>query len=125
MQKYFFVKANGKYVKIELQEILYVEGCGNYLKIVTERRSHLVLITMKRMEKLLPTYSFKRIHKSYIVSLDKIVEFDSERVSLKEKELPIGGQYRDELERSVVIAQDEAPVLNVPFNYLSQKAYAS
>lgn len=104
MQKFFFIRTNGKYVKINFHEILFVEGCKNYIKIVTEFKSYLVLITMKRMEQLLPSNLFTRIHKSYIVSLDKIVEFDTEKVCLKEKQLPIGTQYRGSLEKTVVIA---------------------
>lgn len=103
MQKYFFVRINGKYLKINFQEILYVEGCRNYIKIVTEGRSHLVLFSMKGMEKLLPSYLFKRIHKSFIVSLDKIISFDADTVFLKGKELPMGQQYRSQLEKAVVI----------------------
>ena len=126
MQKYFFIKANSRYIKIEFQEILYVEGCKNYIKIVTEKKNYLVLITMKRMEQLLPASVFKRIHKSYIVSLDWINEFDGDTVYLKDKKLPIGHLYKEVLEKSVLIAQGEvsAEVLEMPFQYLPQKAYA-
>ncbi|MDZ4807662.1 MAG: LytTR family DNA-binding domain-containing protein [Bacteroidota bacterium] len=126
MQKYFFIKTDGKYVKLCFNEILYVEGCKNYLKIVTEKKSYLALLTMKRMEQLLPATIFKRVHKSYIVSLDRIIEFDGNTVYLKDKELPIGHMYKEILEKSVLIAQGEvnAEVLAVPFHYLSQKAYA-
>ena len=108
MQKYFFIRVNGKYIKIDFQEILYVEGCGNYIKILTEGKSHLVLITMKRMEQLLPAYLFKRIHKSYIISLDKITEFDGYSVYMKEKALPIGEQYKGVLGKAVMIVNDTA-----------------
>lgn len=106
MQKYFFIRANGRYVKINFVEVFYVEGRQNYVKILTENKTHLVLITMKRIEQLLTTYLFKRIHKSYIVSLDKITGFDSDRVYLKDKELPIGQQYKGELEKAVMIVND-------------------
>lgn len=106
MQQFFFIRANGRYIKINFHEILFVEGCRNYIKIVTALKSYLVLITMKRIEQLLPAGLFTRVHKSYIVSLDKIVEFDAEKVVLHEKQLPIGMQYRGALEKTVVIAND-------------------
>ena len=106
MQQYFFIRTNGKYSKINFQEILYIEGCRNYLKIITENKTHLVLITMKRLEQLLPVSSFRRIHKSFIVSLDKIVEFDADTVYLKNKQLPIGQLYKGELEKAVKIIHE-------------------
>ncbi|MGB3006574.1 MAG: LytTR family DNA-binding domain-containing protein [Chitinophagaceae bacterium] len=106
MQNHFFIRINGKYLRINITEILYVEGCKNYIKIVTEKKTHLVLITMKRMEQLLPIAFFRRIHKSFIVSLDRIIGFDGSIVYLKEQELPIGQQYKGELEKAVTIFSD-------------------
>jgi hypothetical protein len=59
-----------------------------------------------KMEYLLPTLLFRRIHKSYIVSLDKVMEFDKEMVLLKGKELPVGHAYRNELEKAFLIITD-------------------
>ena len=106
MIRYFFIRTDGKYVKLCFSEILYAEGSRNYIKIFTETKQYLVLITMKRLEQFLPTSLFTRIHKSFIVSLEKIVQFDKERVWLKDKELPVGHQYRNELEKSVLIIND-------------------
>lgn len=108
MQKYFFIKFNGKHIKISFRDIVYVEGCRNYVKIVTESKAYLVLFSMKGMQQCLPSNLFCRIHKSYIVSLDKITGFDSESVYLVKKELPIGQQYKNELERAVLILNEEA-----------------
>lgn len=108
MQQFFFIRSNGKYIKISFQDIVYVEGCRNYIRIVTDSKAHLVLFSMKGMEQSLPSSLFKRIHKSYIVSLNMITGFDSERVYLANKELPIGQQYKNELERAVVILNDTA-----------------
>ncbi|HQX95859.1 MAG TPA: LytTR family DNA-binding domain-containing protein [Chitinophagaceae bacterium] len=106
MKKYFFIRTDGKYVKLCFSEILYAEGSRNYIKIFTETKQYLVLITMKRLEQFLPTSLFIRIHKSFIVSLEKIVQFDKERVWLQHKELPVGHQYRNELVKSVLIVND-------------------
>lgn len=90
MKKYFFVRMDGRYVKINFHDIIYMEGRRNYIRIVTENNFYMVLITMKQMEQMLPAALFRRIHKSFIVSMDKVMEFDSETVYLKNKELPIG-----------------------------------
>ena len=108
MQKNFFIRTDGRFIKINYEAILFIEGAKNYTKIVTETKSYLVLITMKKMEQVLPSFLFKRIHKSFIVSVDKIVEFDKERVWLKDKELPVGQQYRNELEKSFLIINDSS-----------------
>ena len=106
MQNFFFIRMDGKYVKLCFNEILYAEGSKNYTKIITESRQYLVLITMKRLEQLLPVGLFARIHKSFIVSLEKIVQFNKENVWLKDKELPVGNLYRSGLEKSVIIFDD-------------------
>jgi two-component system LytT family response regulator len=106
MQKYFFIKVDGRYIKISFHDIIYIEGCRNYIKLVTESKTYLTLFSMKRMEQFLPTYLFRRIHKSFIVSLDKITGFDSEMAYLKGRELPIGQQYKNELGKGVVILND-------------------
>ncbi len=107
MQKYFFIRVDGRFVKINFSDILYVEGCRNYLKIVTGQKNYLALITFKRMEQLLPTNLFKRVHKSYIISLEAIIEFDSTQVYLPATTIPIGDHYKGVLEKSITIAQEE------------------
>jgi hypothetical protein len=73
---------------------------------------------MKRMEELLPSY-FKRVHKSFIVSLDKISGFDSGKVYLKDKKLPIGQQYKGGLEKAVMILNETIDEL-ITSNHLYQ-----
>ncbi|MBK7288903.1 MAG: LytTR family transcriptional regulator [Chitinophagaceae bacterium] len=58
MKKYFFIKTDGKYVRLCFSEILYAEGSRNYTKIFSETKQYLVLITMKRLEQSLPTSLF-------------------------------------------------------------------
>ena len=106
MHKYFFIRTDGKYIKINFHEILFVEGSKNYTKIITDHRTYLVLITMKKMEEILPAGLFQRIHKSFIISLDRIVEFNTDAVYLKGRELPIGHLYRGVIEKVVLIAND-------------------
>jgi DNA-binding LytR/AlgR family response regulator len=104
VQKYFFIKANGKYIKISFNEIAYVEGCRSYIKIVTDNKIHLVLLSMKKTEQIF-TVIFIQAYTQYLilVSLDKIIGFDSVKVYLKERDLPIGQRFKDVLEKSVMI----------------------
>lgn len=120
------MRTNGRYVKINFYDIIYLEGRRNYIRIVTENDFYMVLITMKQIEELLPVTLFRRIHKSYIVSMDKVLEFDSGAVYLKNKQLPIGENYRQCLEDSVLIAKNESksPLRTITMEYVSKKLIA-
>lgn len=94
---YILVKANHHYLRINLSDIYYIEGYKDYLKIYThDERPILTLRPMKSIEEVLPTDSFIRIHKSYIVSKSKIKSFQNTKVNVKDRQLPIGEAYRDE-----------------------------
>jgi len=102
-QPYFFIKTDGKNVKINFSEILYVEALKNYVRIVTPQKSWLALVSMKQMETALPAGSFCRIHRSFIVSLDQLYAFNKHTAYLGQHRLPIGESYRDVLEQHVVL----------------------
>lgn len=98
---FFFVKADKKLVKIKYDEILYIEGLKDYVIIRLEVGRVVTLQTMKSLEDKLPLTKFKRIHRSYIVSIDKIHAVDGTSVDVYEKgaikQLPIGKNYKDEI----------------------------
>lgn len=100
-KEFFFVKADKKLVKIKYDEILYIEGLKDYVIIRLEQGRVVTLQTMKSLEEKLPEDKFKRIHRSYIVSIDKIKAVDGTSVDVFEKgqikQLPIGKNYRDEI----------------------------
>jgi len=106
MISYFFVRADSKFVCIRFAEILYIEALKNYKRIVTERETYLVLITMKRMEEELPKSSFCRVHRSFIISLDHIAFFDNESIRLREKTIPISPHYKDSFFQKINIVQE-------------------
>ena len=103
MYKYFFIRVDSKYQKIQFDEIKYVEARKNYIRIVSTKRSYVVLITMKQIERVLPTNMFCRIHRSYIVSLHHINAFDRELVYMDGLELPISGAFQSTLQNKVMI----------------------
>lgn len=107
MQDHFFIRSNGRYVKVILQEIQYIEGVKNYIRIVTEGKSYLVLYSLSKMEQFLPKGLFCRVHKSFIISYRHIVSFDSETVYYKDVLIPVGSTYRKEIVRRANVLQLE------------------
>lgn len=99
--EFFFVKADKKLIKIAYDDILYIEGLKDYVIIRLETGRVITLQTMKNLEKKLPNARFKRVHRSYIVNLSKIVSIEGSSIEIKGKKesklLAIGKNYREEL----------------------------
>mgnify|MGYP000922283253 CR=1 FL=1 len=91
------VKVDSETVTIPIENILYAQSYGNYVKIFTQRRNYLATITTAELEKGLPSSRFMRAHKSYIIALDKIDEVKKDYVVIKHTPIPIGITYRREL----------------------------
>lgn len=94
MNNFVFIKTDGKFTKLNFSDILYIEALNNYVSIVTSKKKYMILVTMKHVEKFLPINQFCRIHRSYIVSLHSIQEFDNCMVYMQQKTLPIGKEYK-------------------------------
>lgn len=99
---YIYVKTEhkGKLIKILFSDILYVESLKNYISIyTTDKEQTITLLTMKEMEERLPSNTFFRSHKSFIVSLDKIKALDGNEIILQnvKDKIPLGATYRDAL----------------------------
>ena len=90
-----FVKTEYRIVKIRLDDILYVEGLQNYVSIFTRSERILSLRNIKKMQEQLPTSQFVRVHKSYIVSLDKIDSIERSRIFIGDAVIPVGDTYKD------------------------------
>ena len=99
---YIYVNSNLKKTKLFLKNINYIEGLGDYIKIHTEDSNTLVLSTMKRFLEQLPKDKFLRIHKSYIVNLDKVDKFNTAIVEIRGKQLPLSRHKKDQLEEALV-----------------------
>jgi DNA-binding LytR/AlgR family response regulator len=102
---FIFVKADKKLIRVRYNEIQYVEGLKDYVIIKTDTGRIITLQTMKSLEEKLPTPTFMRIHRSYIVNLEKISAVVGNMVEVIEKGqpklLPIGKNYRDDLEKVI------------------------
>jgi DNA-binding LytR/AlgR family response regulator len=94
-----FVKSNSRLVKLNLKDIFYVEALKDYVVLNTQFTRYTIHSTMKDIEKKLDNGDFIRVHRSFIVRVDKIQTIENHTVVLEEnkKVIPIGGSYRDEL----------------------------
>ena len=94
LPKYLNVKADRKTFKIEIQKILYLESLKDYMKIVCEKESIVTHETLAYLEETLSNDGFLRIHRSFLVAVNKIQAFDAETIYLKGKELPLSRTYK-------------------------------
>jgi hypothetical protein len=96
-------------VKVDFHNILYIEARKNYTRLVMADRSAMVLITLKQWERILPPQLFCRVHRGYIVSIERILSFDNKYVYLPGMNIAIGDQYRNALPMAVTIVASEVP----------------
>lgn len=95
--EYIFVKSNLKKRKVVLNNINWIEALGDYIKLVTPEANIVVLSTMKSFEQQLPEDKFLRIHKSYIVNLEKVEKFNSKNVEVAGRQVPLSRNKKTEL----------------------------
>ncbi|MEQ9580653.1 MAG: LytTR family DNA-binding domain-containing protein [Arenibacter sp.] len=96
-EEYIFVKSNLKKRKVILNNIKWVEALGDYIKVVTNEGNIVILSTMKSFEKQLPQDKFLRIHKSYIVNLEKVEKFNSKNIEVAGQQVPLSRNKKNEL----------------------------
>ena len=100
-QQFIFVKEDKISYKVDIDEIMYIESVGDYNKIYTEKKVYLTYQTLKKLQELLPSNHFPRIHKSYIISFNKIENITGNHVKIKGEIIPIGQSYRKEFFKQV------------------------
>lgn len=98
---YIFVKTEYKLVKINTDDILYIEGMQNYVAIYTKTEKIISLQNIKKMEEQLPKKQFARVHKSYMVALNKINSIERSRIYIADAVIPLGDVYRDGFYQSI------------------------
>lgn len=95
---YLFLNVQKKKVKILFSDIVYIESQREYIKIVTTKKEYLSKMSTHEIEALLPAHLFKRIHRSFIISINKIESYTAEEVEVNGIAIPIGRGYRDVIE---------------------------
>ncbi len=98
---HFFIFSEYREIKIVYDDVLYIEGLGDYVKIyvTSQPKPYLSRLTLKAIEAKLPVEDFCRVHKSFIVPLAKISSFQRTKLFIDKQEIPVGSSYVDEFER--------------------------
>ena len=101
---HIFIKSNLKKLKVFTNKIKWIEAYGDYVKVVTEEDTNLVLSTMKSFEKDLSKDKFIRVHKSYIINIDKVERFNSKFAEIGVTKIPLSRNKKEDLVRALSIA---------------------
>ena len=102
--EHIFIKSNLKKLKIFTARIKWIEAFGDYVRVVTEDDSHLVLSTMKSFENDLPRKKFVRVHKSYIINIDKVERFNSKFAEIGTTKIPLSRNKKEDLIKALSYA---------------------
>ena len=97
MDNYFFVKSGYKIQKIRLDEIIYVESMGDYIRFYLDDKKVVALLALSKIIEILPADKFIQIHRSYIINLEKINFIQNNIISLGQYQLPISKSRKKEL----------------------------
>jgi len=100
---YIFVKNNTQLIKLKAEDVLYIEALKDYVNIVTIEKKYMIHSTMKAINEKMPSRDYVRIHRSYIVRMEKINKIDHSDLYMEgvDKAFPIGGSYRADLLRKI------------------------
>ncbi len=100
--EYIYLKENRKTVKILLNDILFIESMNDYLKVVTHQKTFIAKFTISNIAEQLENKGFLRIHRSYIIALNKVESFTNETIQIGKHELPISLSYKHEVEKTLM-----------------------
>ncbi|MGO4291475.1 LytR/AlgR family response regulator transcription factor [Chitinophaga sp. RAB17] len=95
--EFVFIRDNGILKRIRTEDILFLEAMGDYVKLNTPQKFHAIHTTLKALEEKLPTAKFMRVHRSYIVALDKIESIEDGTILIQKNAIPIADAYRSAL----------------------------
>jgi DNA-binding LytR/AlgR family response regulator len=91
---FLYFRVNRKMVKVLFSDILYIEGLNDYIKIITVNKTIITKHLLASLEEMLPSNEFIRIHKSFIIAINKIESFSADSVEIGKKEIPIGRLFK-------------------------------
>ncbi|MFC2121652.1 LytR/AlgR family response regulator transcription factor [Bacteroidota bacterium] len=94
IDNYFFVKTENRLEKLFFHDILYVEGQGDYLRITLDNKRIMTLQSFSKIETILPKNNFIRVHKSFLVAIDKIDSIVKNKIRINDAYIPIGESYK-------------------------------
>ena len=98
---HIFLKIDSLLVRFRLDDIFYIEAYGDYIKVHDADSTHISYAKLKSIEEILPSANFFRIHRSYIINIDRIDTLNQQNVQIRNKILPISLTYKDELLKKI------------------------
>jgi len=98
---FIFIKSSKKTYKVNLDDILYIEALGDYVKIYTTDKMIVSYQSLKNIVNLLPSSAFPRVHKSFIIALSRIDLIEGNQVKIRDQMIPIGTNFKGEFEKLV------------------------
>jgi two-component system, LytTR family, response regulator len=105
--QHIFIKSNLKKRKVYIKDIKWIEALGDYVKLITNNGSFVILSTMKAFENELPSKKFLRIHKSYIINLKKVERYNSKFVEIENSQIPLSRNKKNTLTDALNVASSQ------------------
>jgi len=99
---HIFIKVDKKMMKINIEEILFVEGMKEYIKVVTSDKTYITHKSLTSLSEELPNDNFLRIHKSYVIALNKVKSIEGNRIQIASYTIPIGRNYSKEVKNKIL-----------------------
>src|SRR4030095_8915938 len=101
---FLYFRADRKMVKVFLEDILFIESLKDYVKVVTTNKVIVSKQSISSLEEMLPKDSFIRVHRSFIIAVNKIDTYDTDLIEIAQKEIPIGRLFRHDVSRTLNIS---------------------
>ena len=99
---HIFIKVDKKMMKINIEEILFIEGMKEYIKVVTPDKTYITHKSLTSLSEELPADRFLRIHKSYVIALNKVKSIEGNRVQIQSYTIPIGRNYSKDVKTKIL-----------------------
>lgn len=99
---HIFIKVDKKMMKINIEEILFVEGMKEYIKVVTPDKTYITHKSLTSLSEELPAERFLRIHKSYVIALNKVKSIEGNRIQIQSYTIPIGRNYSKDVKNKIL-----------------------
>jgi two-component system LytT family response regulator len=102
IDSHIFIKVDKKMVKINIDEILFIEGMKEYIKVITLEKTYITHKSLTSLSEELPADRFIRIHKSYTIAIDKVKSIEGNRIQIQSYTIPIGRNYSKEVKSKIL-----------------------
>lgn len=102
IEPYIFIKVDKKMVKINIDDIFFIEGMKEYIKVVTPEKTYITHKSLTSLTEELPSDRFMRIHKSYTIALNKVKSIEGNRIQIQSHTIPIGRNFSKEVKSKIL-----------------------